>query len=107
MAVKKGYYALAKRDLDRGGESVMVVSELPVEWEVINRIAVERDRLELADWPSSPIRYFPVELTSEEVAELGLGAEVPKQPREPRHLGILAVIGVAVKRWCMRGAKPR
>lgn len=73
MPSKSGYYALARRDLDHGGESVEVVTELPVEWKEINSIAVERDRLELVGNPSSPIRYFPVELTGAEIAQLGLG----------------------------------
>lgn len=77
MADRIGYYGLAKRDLDRGGESVTIVSDLPVAWEEINRIAVERDRLELASDPNSPYRYFPTELSDRELADLGIARAAP------------------------------
>lgn len=75
MTKRIGYYGLAKRDLDRGGEGVTIVSELPVDWEEINAIAVERDKLELAGNPNSPYRYFPTELTDEELADMGITRE--------------------------------
>lgn len=102
MTDKKGYYALARRDLERGGESVAIVTDLPVTLSEITRIAEERDRLELAGNPHSDIRFFPVPLSPEDLAELGI--RPPWHARiVPRHIvagiGFLLAGAIYVAIW--------
>lgn len=60
----EGYFGLAKRDLDRGGESVFVVTEQPVSRARIAELALRYDENELRNDPESPYRWFVVKLES-------------------------------------------
>jgi hypothetical protein len=65
-----GYYCLAKRDLERGGsETLMIVTELPVLYAVVEKLAYEHDKAELESDPRSDYRYFVVAMSEEEIAE--------------------------------------
>ncbi|WP_333822579.1 hypothetical protein [Pinisolibacter sp.] len=62
-----GRYALARRDLDRGGsEKVLIVTELPVSRARMDLLALDHDRVELENDPSSPYRWFVVRLADDE-----------------------------------------
>lgn len=64
-----GYYCLAKRDLERGGETLMIVTKLPVSYAEIEKLAYEYDKAELERDPNSDYRYFVVPFSDEEIAE--------------------------------------
>jgi hypothetical protein len=64
-----GYYYLAKRDLERGGETLMIICDLPVLYAEIEKLAYEYDKAELESDPRSDYRYFVEPMSEEEIAE--------------------------------------
>lgn len=76
MTIKRdtpGYYCLAKRDLERGGETVLIVTPLPVLYAEIEKLAYDYDKSELTHNPGSDYRYFVTELDADEIAEYEAG----------------------------------
>lgn len=69
-----GYFALARRDLERGGEQVYIVTALPVARSVLSALSYERDRSELEADRDSPYRWFVVRLDPEQIARLPPGS---------------------------------
>jgi len=65
-----GYFALARRDLERGGEQVYVVTGQPVVRSKVSELAYSRDRAELENDPESPYRWFVVRLSDDAIARL-------------------------------------
>lgn len=65
-----GYFALARRDLERGGEQVYIVTPQPVARSVLTALSYERDRTELEGDRDSPYRWFVVRLDPEQIARL-------------------------------------
>lgn len=65
-----GYYGVVKRNLDVGGpENLSIPFDLPVDWERVAEYAIEMDKMELLGNPNSSYRYFPTQLTADEVDE--------------------------------------
>jgi hypothetical protein len=63
-----GYYGLAKRNVETGGETLLIVTTLPVMYATVAQLAIEHDQAELRLDPNSDYRYFVVELTEQEIA---------------------------------------
>ncbi|HVZ00920.1 MAG TPA: hypothetical protein VHA35_15540 [Dongiaceae bacterium] len=60
-AAPRRRYAIARRDLVRGGETLLLLPPEPITKEEADRIADEYDALERLTDPASDIRHFPVE----------------------------------------------
>lgn len=65
-----GYFGLAKRDLERGGEQVFIVTEQPVARSKLTELACRYDITEREADADSPYRWFVVALSEDEVARL-------------------------------------
>ncbi len=64
-----GYFVLAKRDLERGGESLYITCKLPVRRSIISAQAYARDKQEIEANPNSDNRFFVDELSPQEIAD--------------------------------------
>ena len=69
-----GNFALARRDIDSGEEQIRVVTPLPVERQRLDWLAEAYEATELRNDPASPVRWFVVRLSDEEVSALGTSA---------------------------------
>lgn len=62
-----GWWAVAKRDLDYGGESLSIPFKLPCSRDEVTEYCERMDKLELLGNPNSGVRYFPTTLTDDEI----------------------------------------
>ena len=62
------WYALARRDLERGGETLYLLSDKRISAAAAQALAVEHDELERAG--DSDVRWFPVRLGDDEFESL-------------------------------------
>lgn len=61
----EGFFGLAKRDLDEGGETIFVVTAQPVSRARMNALALRYDEVELTNDPESPYRWFVVKIEND------------------------------------------